>query len=80
MSKHETSSAPPAHDHDFMFTPIPMTHRRETWKQVLVWIGFGYVATRLFIGGALAGANGGPGMSFPMALLAIAIGMGLLRC
>lgn len=78
MSKHETSSAPPAHDHDFMFTPIPMTHRRETWKQVLVWIGFGYVATGLFIGGALAGANGGPGMSFPMALLAIAIGMGLL--
>lgn len=60
MSKHETSSAPPAHDHDFMFTPIPMTHRRETWKQVLVWIGFGYVATGLFIGGALAGANGGP--------------------
>ena len=45
---------------------------------MLVWIGFGYVATGLFIGGALAGANGGPGMSFPMALLAIAIGMGLL--
>ncbi len=66
------------HDSDFMFTPIPIEHRRETWKQVLVWIGFGYVATGLFIGGALAGVGGTPGMSFPMALLAIAIGMGTL--
>ncbi len=74
----QTKQRPPTDDLDFMFTPIPLSHRRETWKQVLVWVGFGYVATGLFIGGALAGVSGAPGLPFPQALLAIAIGMGIL--
>lgn len=65
-------------DGDYMFTPIPDHARRPTWKQILVWIGFGYVATGLFIGGTLAGWGGNPGVSFPKALLAITIGMGIL--
>ncbi len=65
-------------DADFMFTPIPLSERRPTWKQVLVWVGFGYVATGLFIGGALAGAGGKPGLPFDTALLAITLGMGTL--
>jgi cytosine permease len=68
----------PAVDADYMFTPVPPDARRPTWKQVAVWVGFGYVATGLFIGGTLAGPAGGAGVSFPMALLAIAIGMGIL--
>ncbi|WP_240651679.1 purine-cytosine permease family protein [Serratia microhaemolytica] len=61
-----------------MFSPIPQSARRPTWKQVLVWVGFGYVATGLFIGGTLAGVGGKPGMPFTQALLAIAIGMSAL--
>ena len=68
----------PAVDADYMFAPVPPDARRPTWKQVMVWVGFGYVATGLFIGGTLAGPAGGAGVSFPMALLAIAIGMGIL--
>lgn len=77
MNTPSEPSAPPI-DGDYMFTPIPAHDRRPTWKQILVWIGFGYVATGLFIGGTLAGWGGNPGVSFPMALLAIAIGMGIL--
>lgn len=77
MSKHTQTSTPPT-DADFMFSPIPLSARRPTWKQVLVWVGFGYVATGLFIGGALAGVGGKAGLPFPQALLAIAIGMGIL--
>lgn len=72
----ETSQSP--FDGDYMFTPIPDHARRPTWKQVLVWVGFGYVATGLFIGGTLAGWGGNPGVSFPIALLAISVGMGVL--
>ncbi len=30
----------------------------------MVWVGFGYVANGLFIGGTLAGPAGGAGVSF----------------
>ena len=42
-------------DTDFMLSPVPMSARRPTWKQVSVWVGFGYVVTGLFVGGVLAG-------------------------
>ncbi|ULX53965.1 cytosine permease [Cupriavidus taiwanensis] len=74
----QKAQSSPAVDADYMFAPVPSDARRPTWKQVMVWVGFGYVATGLFIGGTLAGPAGGAGVSFPMAMLAIAIGMGIL--
>lgn len=65
-------------DSDYMFSPVPTSARRSTWKQVLVWIGFGYVATGLFIGGTFAGLGGKGGLPFESVILAIVIGMGTL--
>jgi cytosine permease len=65
-------------DTDFMLSPVPMSARRPTWKQVLVWVGFGYVVTGLFVGGVLAGFGGQPGVPFGTAILAIILGMGSL--
>lgn len=77
----QKAQSSPAVDADYMFATVPPGARRPTWKQVMVWVGFGYVATGLFIGGTLAGPAGGAGVSFSMALLAIAIaiaiGMGM---
>lgn len=73
----QKAQSSPAVDADYMFATVPPGARRPTWKQVMVWVGFGYVATGLFIGGSLAGPAGGAGASFSMALLAIAIGMGM---
>jgi cytosine permease len=65
-------------DTDYMLSPVPMSARRPTWKQVLVWVGFGYVVTGLFVGGVLAGFGGQPGVPFGTAIVAIALGMGSL--
>ncbi|MDD3839423.1 MAG: cytosine permease [Clostridia bacterium] len=65
-------------DDERMLSPVPMSERRPTWKQILVWVGFGYVVTGLFVGGVLAGFGGQPGVPPKTALLAIIIGMGSL--
>ena len=65
-------------DNDYLYSAVPQPERRSTWKQVLVWIGFGYVATGLFIGGTFAGLGGNGGLPFDQVLLAITIGMGAL--
>lgn len=72
-NQHLTSS-----DSEFMLEPVPKFARRSTWKQILVWVGFGYVLTGLFVGGTLAGAGGTSGVNFGNALIAITIGMGIL--
>ncbi len=43
------------HDNERMLSPVPMSERRPTFNQVMVWVGFGYVVTGLFVGGVLAG-------------------------
>ncbi|MGM8212893.1 purine-cytosine permease family protein [Virgibacillus sp. W0430] len=65
-------------DGERMLSSVPMTERRSTWKQVMVWVGFGYVVTGLFVGGVLAGFGGQPGIPPITALWAIIIGMGSL--
>lgn len=65
-------------DEEFMLEPVPMNKRRRTYDQIMVWIGFGYVVTGLFVGGILGGHGNMPGMPFGKALLAIALGMGAL--
>lgn len=65
-------------DDEHMLSPVPMSERRPTWRQVLVWVGFGYVVTGLFVGGVLAGFGGQPGLPPQTALIAIALGMGSL--
>lgn len=65
-------------DSERMLSPVPMSERRPTFNQVMVWVGFGYVVTGLFVGGVLAGFGGKPGVSPSLAILAIVIGMGAL--
>ena len=43
-----------SHDQDHMLTPVPKSERRPTWKQVMVWVGFGYVVTGMFVDGVLS--------------------------
>lgn len=69
---------PQAHDEEHMLSPVPMSERRPAWKQVLVWVGFGYVVTGLFVGGVLAGFGGQHGVPPALAAWAIALGMGSL--
>lgn len=66
------------HDAEHMLEPVPLDGRRPTWKQVLVWVGFGYVVTGLFVGGVLAGFGGQPGVPPATAVLAVILGMGTL--
>jgi hypothetical protein len=42
-------------DGEFMLEPVSMTKRNSIYDQVMVWIGFGYVVTGLFVGGMLGG-------------------------
>ena len=65
-------------DEEFMLEAVPMKKRRSTYSQVMVWVGFGYVATGLFVGGTLAGYGGAPGLNPGEAILAIILGMGAL--
>lgn len=65
-------------DEEFMLDAVPMKKRRSTYSQVMVWVGFGYVATGLFVGGTLAGYGGAPGLNPTDAILAIVLGMGAL--
>ena len=59
-------------------SPVPMKSRRSTFLQVLVWVGFGYVVTGLFVGGVLSGFGNQPGMSFSDAVISVAIGASFL--
>jgi len=65
-------------DSERMLSPVPLSERRPTWKQILVWVGFGYVVTGLFVGGVLAGFGGQPGVPPETAMWAIFLGMGSL--
>lgn len=65
-------------ENEFMLTPVPMEARRSTFSQVMVWVGFGYVVTGLFVGGVLAGFGGKPGVLPGTAVLAVTLGMGTL--
>ena len=67
-----------ASDSERMLSPVPMNERRPTFNQVMVWVGFGYVVTGLFVGGVLAGFGNKPGVSPGTAMWAIVIGMGSL--
>lgn len=69
----QKSSEPDVQDSEFMLEAVPAESRRPTWKQVLVWVGFGYVVTGLFVGGVLAGFGNQPGVPPVMALWAIGI-------
>ena len=62
---------------EYMMVPVPMEKRRSLWKQIWVWVGFGYAVTGLLVGGSLAG-SGGVGMPFGPAMWSVVIGMGLL--
>lgn len=66
------------HDDERMLSPVPMSERRPTFNQIMVWVGFGYVVTGLFVGGVLAGFGGKPGVSPQTAIWAIILGMGSL--
>lgn len=65
-------------DHEYMREAVPVTKRRSTYDQIMIWIGFGYVATGLFVGGILAGYGRSPGLKPADAMLAIILGMGAL--
>ncbi len=67
-----------ANDTEFMFRPVPTSERRSTFNQIMVWVGFGYVITGLFVGGVLAGFGGKPGMPFDSAVLAVILGVTIL--
>jgi len=76
VSKRKTE--PVEHDRERMLSPVPLSERRPAWKQVMVWVGFGYVVTGLFVGGVLAGFGGKPGVPPGTSLWAVALGMGFL--
>lgn len=65
-------------DSEYMLEAVPQDKRRSTFSQIMVWIGFGYVATGLFVGGTLAGYGGSGGLNPFEALLSVVIGMGSL--
>ncbi len=65
-------------DEEFMLESVPMSKRRSTRSQVMVWIGFGYAVTGLVVGGTLGGYGGGGGLPPFQAFLSIVLGMGAL--
>jgi len=65
-------------DDEHMLSPVPMSERRPTFNQIMVWVGFGYVVTGLFVGGVLAGFGGQPGVPPHLAVWSIVLGMGYL--
>ena len=56
--KNNTTVDMSENDGEFMLEPVPMSARRSTRSQFMVWIGFGYAVTGLIIGGTLAGMCG----------------------
>lgn len=78
MRNQEAENPVNSNDSEYMLSPVPQHARRKTWKQILVWVGFGYVLTGLFVGGTLAGTGGLNGVSPSDAIIAITIGMGIL--
>ena len=60
--KNNTTVDMPGNDGEFMLEPVPMSARRSTRSQFMVWIGFGYAVTGLIIGGTLGGYGGTGGM------------------
>lgn len=60
--KNNTTVDIPENDGEFMLEPVPMSARRSTRSQFMVWIGFGYAVTGLIIGGTLGGYGGTGGM------------------
>lgn len=67
-----------AKDEEFMLEPVPLNKRRSTYSQIMVWVGFGYVVTGLYVGGILGGYGDVEGLPFGQAILAIVLGMGSL--
>lgn len=65
-------------DGEFMLDAVPMDKRRSTFSQIMVWVGFGYAVTGLYVGGVLGGFGGKPGLSPNEAMWAIILGMGSL--
>lgn len=65
-------------DEEYMLEAVPKNKRRSTYSQIMVWVGFGYCATGLFVGGTLAGYGGTPGLNLMDAIMAIIIGEGSL--
>lgn len=79
MQKHEKNMVTEeAVDEEYMLEAVPQNKRRSTYSQIMVWVGFGYCATGLFVGGTLAGYGGAPGLNLMDAILAIIIGEGSL--
>lgn len=79
MQKHEKNVVTEeAVDEEYMLEAVPQNKRRSTYSQIMVWVGFGYCATGLFVGGTLAGYGGAPGLNLMDAILAIIIGEGSL--
>ena len=76
--KNNTTVDMPGNDGEFMLEPVPMSARRSTRSQFMVWIGFGYAVTGLIIGGTLGGYGGTGGMPPSQAMMAIILGMGAL--
>lgn len=76
--KNNTTVDMSENDGEFMLEPVPMSARRSTRSQFMVWIGFGYAVTGLIIGGTLGGYGGTGGMPPSQAMMAIILGMGAL--
>lgn len=72
------TAAPIQGDGEHMLEPVPMAERRSTLSQIMVWVGFGYAVTGLYVGGALGGYGGGNGLPPNLAFTAIVLGMGAL--
>lgn len=67
-----------ARESEYMLTPVPMSGRRPTFSQVMVWVGFGYVVTGLYVGSVLGGFGGKGGATPAVAIMGIVLGMGSL--
>lgn len=65
-------------DGEFMLESVPMSKRRSTRSQIMVWIGFGYAVTGLIVGGTLGGYGNSGGLPPMQAFWAVFLGMGSL--
>lgn len=67
-----------ARESEHMLAPVPISERRPTFSQVMVWVGFGYVVTGLYVGSVLGGFGGNGGAAPQVAIKGIILGMGSL--